>query len=504
MSVDLLNSAAPPGQSPGAASGLGAQAAQAAQAKGAMAGFEALLAAFFGDQGPATDGTPGGGAVVAGLVGQTGLGTKATDKAPSSGKTASIAGEGDRSTADAAATDPNALAAQVAAGLILPTPPQILVPTTASGPAADTLTGGPTADPRGLTPAIPETVGSGSGAAKAVQVSAQDIVATTDAGAPAKTPDPALALLDTAGPAPGQKPDLHASAGQPPQASGGQGPDAKPVEAQGLPLPAAVTAAAEPPAPPPLNAAARVTDGAAGKDKPVLSKAIHIEGARTETATLTAIARPGLAPTDPSTGSDGGGASDQRNPSGSSDAEAKPAPVETAAGASDFNPATGTTASTNVAALAHAATLVRGSPQTVANLAAQIAKKLDGRSSRFDVQLDPAGLGKVDVRVEIDSAGKMTAAMNFDNQQAANELRSRSGELQRALEQAGFDMSGGISFDVSGQGGQGGRTPNQAPDSAPVFRGRAFQAVLDGGADPAPQVSSSFAWTSQSGLDIRI
>ena len=106
--------------------------------------------------------------------------------------------------------------------------------------------------------------------------------------------------------------------------------------------------------------------------------------------------------------------------------------------------------------------------------------------------------------MEIDSAGKMTAAMNFDNQQAANELRSRSGELQRALEQAGFDMSGGISFDVSGQGGQGGRTPNQDPDSAPVFRGRAFQAVLDGGADPAPQVSSSFAWTSQSGLDIRI
>ena len=63
-------------------------------------------------------------------------------------------------------------------------------------------------------------------------------------------------------------------------------------------------------------------------------------------------------------------------------------------GAADPSTAATTTPATQMAA---AAAVVRGSPQTVANLAAQIVKKLDGRTSQFDVQLDPAGLGQVDV-----------------------------------------------------------------------------------------------------------
>ena len=137
----------------------------------------------------------------------------------------------------------------------------------------------------------------------------------------------------------------------------------------------------------------------------------------------------------------------------------------------------------NAAALAHAVA-VRGSPQTVANLAAQIAKKLDGRSSRFDVQLDPAGLGKVDVRVEIDSAGKMTAALNFDNQQAANELKSRSGELLSARVALVGYVGAGFLFDV-GQAGQGASGPG--PGRRAGLRRAGFQAALDGSADaPSP------------------
>src|SRR5947209_8091916 len=76
MSASLLNAATAPGSVP-AGAGIAAQAAQAAQAKGPMAGFEALLAAFFGDQGltaPAVAGQaagiaaaqPGGVAALAG------------------------------------------------------------------------------------------------------------------------------------------------------------------------------------------------------------------------------------------------------------------------------------------------------------------------------------------------------------------------------------------------------------------------------------------------------
>ena len=104
---------------------------------------------------------------------------------------------------------------------------------------------------------------------------------------------------------------------------------------------------------------------------------------------------------------------------------------------------------------------------------------------------------------KIDAAGKMSAALACDNQQAASELKSRAGELQRALEQAGFDLSGGLSFDLAGQGGQG--APQQSQDnSAPVFRGRAFQTVLDGGADSPVQAQTYTRAASASGVDIRI
>ncbi|HEX7946469.1 MAG TPA: flagellar hook-length control protein FliK, partial [Phenylobacterium sp.] len=146
-------------------------------------------------------------------------------------------------------------------------------------------------------------------------------------------------------------------------------------------------------------------------------------------------------------------------------------------------------AAQSAAPLAHAAHEVRGSPETVANLAAQIVKKLEAKSTRFDVELNPAGLGKVNVRVEIGAQGAITAAMSFDNPQAAAELRSRATELQRALEQAGFTLSGAMSFDVAQDRGQQGQAWQQAQqdggEHGRAFRGHAFQSALDTAGDAA-------------------
>ncbi|WP_395670203.1 flagellar hook-length control protein FliK [Phenylobacterium sp.] len=157
---------------------------------------------------------------------------------------------------------------------------------------------------------------------------------------------------------------------------------------------------------------------------------------------------------------------------------------------------------------AHTApTPVRGSPETVAALSAQILKKLDARTTRFDVELDPLGLGKVDVRVEIGAHGRLTAALSFETPQAAQELKARAGELQRALEQAGFDLSGGMSFDVAGDQGQARQhfaEPSQ--DNGAAFRGRAFRAALDtaGEADAAPAGRLNLRRGVNAGLDVRI
>lgn len=152
---------------------------------------------------------------------------------------------------------------------------------------------------------------------------------------------------------------------------------------------------------------------------------------------------------------------------------------------------------------------VRGAPETVANLAAQILKKLEGKSTRFDLELDPAGLGKVDVRLEIGAQGRLTAAMTCDNPQAAAELRSRASELQRALEQAGFNLSGGLSFDVAGDRGQqqGQAWQDQADNGGRGFRGHAFQAALDtagDAADAADQGALKLRRGVTAGLDLRI
>lgn len=158
---------------------------------------------------------------------------------------------------------------------------------------------------------------------------------------------------------------------------------------------------------------------------------------------------------------------------------------------------------------AHSAPGVRGSPETVATLAAQIIKKLEGQSTRFDVELNPAGLGKVDVRIDIGAHGRISAAMMFDNAGAAADLRARATELQRMLEQAGFDMSGGLSFDVAGDRGQQQRQTwqEQNNSSGHAFGGQAFRAALDT-ADAATDAAVNGALRLRrgvsAGLDLRI
>jgi len=152
----------------------------------------------------------------------------------------------------------------------------------------------------------------------------------------------------------------------------------------------------------------------------------------------------------------------------------------------------------------------RATTETIANLTAEIGRKLEAKATRFEVELTPAGLGHVSVSVEIAASGKMTAAMSFDSPQAAAELRSRSHELQKALEQAGFDVTGGLSFDVNGDRGDGGRQlaqQQQQHQDGGAWRGRAFQAVLNVAGEAAETAASAalrYGRRTDAGVDIRI
>lgn len=85
--------------------------------------------------------------------------------------------------------------------------------------------------------------------------------------------------------------------------------------------------------------------------------------------------------------------------------------------------------------------LSRATIETTAQIAAQITRKLEGRSTRFEMALTPEGLGRVDVSLDIDADGQLAARLAFDNPVAAMDMRGRVDELRRQLEDQGFKLA---------------------------------------------------------------
>ncbi len=138
--------------------------------------------------------------------------------------------------------------------------------------------------------------------------------------------------------------------------------------------------------------------------------------------------------------------------------------------------------------------LSRATVETTAQIAAQIIKKLDGRSTRFDMALTPEGLGRVDVSLEIESDGQVTARLAFDTPAAAADLRARADELRRQLLEAGLHLSSDdLEFaERDPSSGFGGGAFERQPDRR-AFTGAARLAAEADSVVPPPS-----AWTSLS------
>ena len=138
-------------------------------------------------------------------------------------------------------------------------------------------------------------------------------------------------------------------------------------------------------------------------------------------------------------------------------------------------------------------TISHATIETTAHIAAQIVRKLEGRSTRFEMALTPEGLGNVDVSLDIDADGKLIAKMAFDNPLAATELRGRVDELRRQLQDSGFTVADdALSFaerDASA-GQQGGSAFDRQPDPR---NARAFGAASRLHAD-ADRMVTPAAW----------
>jgi flagellar hook-length control protein FliK len=88
-------------------------------------------------------------------------------------------------------------------------------------------------------------------------------------------------------------------------------------------------------------------------------------------------------------------------------------------------------------------------------LAVEISAKSQSGAKQFDIRLDPPELGRVEVRLSIDAAGKASAHLSADQPQTLDLLQKDSTSLMRALRDAGLNVSqDGLNFSLRQQSHQ--------------------------------------------------
>ncbi|MEH6474245.1 MAG: flagellar hook-length control protein FliK [Sneathiella sp.] len=110
--------------------------------------------------------------------------------------------------------------------------------------------------------------------------------------------------------------------------------------------------------------------------------------------------------------------------------------------------------SASQANMASRASAQAGSPAE--QVSSQISTAAKDGVDRIKVQLSPAELGRVDIKLEISSDGRVLASISADNQESLDLLKQDSRQLEQALKDAGFDTgSDSLSFSLNqGQGDQ--------------------------------------------------
>ena len=89
-------------------------------------------------------------------------------------------------------------------------------------------------------------------------------------------------------------------------------------------------------------------------------------------------------------------------------------------------------------------------------LAAQISKFAGKGETRFEIRLDPANLGKVDVRLTIGSDGQTRAHLFVEKSETLDFLMRDQRMLERSLQQSGLTLDkDGMNFSLMDQQGRG-------------------------------------------------
>ena len=124
-------------------------------------------------------------------------------------------------------------------------------------------------------------------------------------------------------------------------------------------------------------------------------------------------------------------------------------------------------ATTPAAAAQLTATAAASAPVPVSGLAMEIAASAKSGKSRFEIRLDPAELGRIDVRIDVDRHGQVTSHLTVERPETLSMLRQDANQLQRALDNAGLSTgNAGLQFSLRDQSSQGQNDGNQSNPNA--------------------------------------
>jgi flagellar hook-length control protein FliK len=108
------------------------------------------------------------------------------------------------------------------------------------------------------------------------------------------------------------------------------------------------------------------------------------------------------------------------------------------------------------------ATAATGAPVPLSGLAVEIAASARSGKTRFDVRLDPADLGRIDVRIDVDRNGQVISHLRVEKPETLSMLQQDAPQLRQALDDAGLKTGhGGLQFSLRDQSSSGQNSGNQ-------------------------------------------
>ena len=178
-----------------------------------------------------------------------------------------------------------------------------------------------------------------------------------------------------------------------------------------------------------------------------------------------------------------------------------------------LDPALSTTTSTGAAATqsasrgaTEAGQTARFTPHAAQHLAGQISQRFANGSRVFGIRLDPAELGRVDIRLELSQNNRVQATLTVERGDTLAEMQRSARELERALNDAGLELEeDGLTFELNEGNGEQQSAEAEQGNHFNVY-GQDEDGAQEVGAEieTGPADAYGFRLSRRDGVDLRV